>query len=430
MDSLENLKAPSMPTIIVGAGWAGLSAAFSLAQQHKKIILLEAAPQPGGRARGVSFGKEIVDNGQHLLIGAYTHTLQLLQDLGLRETDYLERRSLDWHMLDPQKTGFSKKNRLSILEHLKIIRFFKTLKTMNFQLSEDVSVQEFLVRLKQPPGLIHKLWGPMALAALSTPLQEASAQVFLQVLKDSFSEKNRNSNFLFPKTDLSTLLPNPIIEYLKTHQNTVLYNQRVQRLEIENGRCTGVRTANRTFKGNAVILATPPHITAALLKTSLNTLHCETLIKNLEQFHYQPITTAYLQYPEAIQLKTPMIGLVNTQGQWIFDRAFANQANILSIVITGKGEHLELNHADLVQKLDTELRILFPKFQKGAPLDYRVICEKRAAFSCTVGIAAYRPAQITPYPNLYLAGDYTQAYYPATLESAVRSGIKAAQCHN
>src|SRR5262249_45830271 len=148
--------------------------------------------------------------------------------------------------------------------------------------------------------------------------------------------------------------------------------------------------------------------------------------ENLQKFRYQPITTVYLRYPTPIRLKTPMIGIIHGIGHWIFDRFVAGQPDILSIVMTGFGPHSDLNHTTLVEKVASEISRLFPRLP--AHLDYRVICEKRAAFSCDVGINDYRPLNTSPLSNLFLAGDYTQTGYPATLEGAIQSGVKAAQC--
>lgn len=423
--------------IVVGAGWAGLAAALALSRAGHKVTLLEAAPQAGGRARGISFGNDTVDNGQHLLIGAYTQTLQLLKWLNIPEEQMFARKPLEWHMLnlaDPKKSislkipknlvDFLKIKGLSLKERLGIIRFFRAIYNKDFEITDDISVLELLVNLKQPLSLIEKLWGPLALAALSTPIRKASAQVFLQILREVFtkpnsdfsSNTNEHSDFLFPKTNLSNLLPTPILKYLNERGNSIFYNQRIQDLIIEDGKCKGVKTATREFRSEYVILATPPHVTAELLNTKTN----------LSTFYYQPITTIYLRYANPINLKKPMIGFINATLHWMFDRCFAGQPDILSIVITGNGPHSELTHAELVEKILREIKTACPELH-AAPIDYRVITEKRAAFSCDVGINDYKPGTTTSYPNVWLAGDYTEPGYPATLEGAVRSGIKAAQ---
>ncbi|HXH55056.1 MAG TPA: hydroxysqualene dehydroxylase HpnE [Gammaproteobacteria bacterium] len=448
----------SAHTIVVGAGWTGLAAALTLTRQGHKVILLEAAPQAGGRARSIPFGSDTVDNGQHLFMGAYTEILSLLKWLNIPENAVFDRKPFEWFMLNlqgAQKTIYLKApSRMSLLkgclsflkiqgfslkERLSAIAFYRTIYHQNFYLSQDSSVYELLLNFKQPISLMEKLWGPMALAALSTPIHQASAQVFVKILRDIFKKSIKQddtgspSNWLFPKVDLSALLPNPIIKYIKENGSFIFYNQRVQGLIIENGVCKGVQTATRTFYSKSIILATPPHVAAKLLlSNSEATDFCKKLITNLLKFHYQPITTVYLRYANAINLKKPMIGFINSTLHWMFDRRFAGQPDILSIVITGSGAHTLLPHVELVTKIQQEIRSVCSNLQvlptlHTTPIDYRVVTEKRAAFSCDVGINNYRPQASTPLANLWLAGDYIEPCYPATLEGAIRSGIKAAQ---
>jgi len=435
------------PIIIVGAGWAGLSAALTLSRQGKKIILLEAAPQAGGRARRVFFGEDRVDNGQHLLLGAYRHILTTLEWLKIPEKTCLHRVPLELWIADlhQQNRSFHLKNvkfcsplqQLASLFHLKgltwkerfkMAHFFHAIQNNLFELDAktDISIEKFLYSFNQPKSLIKKLWAPIAIAALTTPIHEASAQVFLQVLKDTFCKNKENSDLLFPKKDLSELLPDPILQHLKNHNNFIFYNQRIKGLIVENGECKGVYTAAEQFKGQSVILATPPQVSAQLIQQSPATTLCKTLIDQLLKFQYQPITTVYLRYPKAIELNFPMIGFINSTIHWIFDRSLTGHPNILSVVISAEDPHTQLAHPQLVEKITKELASHFLAF-KQTPIDYRVIREKRAAFSCHVGVNAYRPENITPLTNLWLAGDYTQTYYPATLEGAVQSGMQTAQ---
>lgn len=431
------------PIIIVGAGWAGLSAALTLSRAGKKVMLLEAAPQIGGRARAVSFAATEVDNGQHLFMGAYQSILTLLKWLQIPESSVFHRTPLEMLMWDAKQNtsdplhlklpnlpapfhvllGMMTIKGLKLNDRLKAIQFCRTIQTMKFHLKQDVSVLSFLQQHQQPDILIQNLWGPLALAALSTPLEQASACVFLHILKEVFEHSNNHSNWLFPKVNLSKVLPDPLLEHLNSSVQSVLYHQRVQTLVIENGRCIGVRTPHQTFKGHTVILATPPSVTANLLAANNTNNVCKPLVEQLLKFQYQPITTLYLSYANPVQLKTPMIGLINSMGHWVFDRKIAGQPNIVSVVFSGTGPHNDMDHISLIKHVSQELHGLLP----STPIDARVITEKRAAFSCDVGIDTYRPTALsTPLSNLWLAGDYTEPFYPATLEGAVKSGMNAA----
>jgi squalene-associated FAD-dependent desaturase len=464
-DSIKKKGSEPAHTIVVGAGWAGLSAALALTRQGHNVILLEAAPQAGGRARAIPFGSYTVDNGQHILLSAYTEILRLLRWLNIPEETIFVRKPFEWFMLNLEDTKKSIQLKMpshlsllkgffsfltikgfSLKERLRVIQFCRDIYYNNFNLSHDISVYDFLVRVKQPISLIEKLWGPMALAALSTPIHQASAQVFVKILRDIFKQKRNpfsiksppdntdsHSDWLFPKVDLSALLPNPMIQYIKQNGSSIFYNQRVQGLIIENGECKGVQTATRAFYSEHVILATPPHISAKLIGShSQSADSCKKLITNLLKFYYQPITTIYLRYPHPINLKKPMIGFINSTLHWMFDRNFAGQPDVLSIVITGNGSHTLLSHAELITKIQDEIKRACANFEafqtlQAIPIDYRVVTEKRAAFSCDVGINKYRPVPETPLSNLWLAGDYMAPCYPATLEGAIQSGTKAVQ---
>ncbi len=434
--------------IVVGAGWAGLTAAFTVAKAGHRVILLEAAPQAGGRARGIAFGEDIVDNGQHLFIGAYQETLNLLKDLHIREASVFKRTPLELFSLnlkEPLKPfhlklsqlpfpvqflgGFLSAKGLSFSEKLKAIQFARAITQPHFGTQKDISVQQLFINFEQPQSLITKLWEPIALAALSTPIEIASAEVFIKVLTETFAQNNKNSNWLFPKTNLSDVIPAPILDYLQKKHSPVLYHQRVNGLIIEKQQCKGVFTETREYRGKAVILATPPHVSAQLLKSDPTSEKlCHSTILNLQKFQYQPITTVYLRYPKAVFLEfnREMVGLINSTGHWLFHRHSVGQSDLYSVVITGLGPHSNLNHQALIKQLHHEIAQLIPSLNHPL-IDSRVICEKRAAFSCEIGSNAYRPLNYTPLENLWLCGDYTRTHYPATLEGAIQSGRKAAQ---
>jgi predicted NAD/FAD-dependent oxidoreductase len=142
------------------------------------------------------------------------------------------------------------------------------------------------------------------------------------------------------------------------------------------------------------------------------------------KFTYEPIYTVYLQYPHDVKLPQVMIGLTQTMSQWVFDRGQLNgQKGLLAVIISAKGEHQKLTHEALANQVIAELKTAFPNLP--SPKWHKVIAEKRATFACTTNLK--RPQQKTTIQNLYLAGDYTEGNYPATIEGAIQSGLSAAQ---
>lgn len=432
-----------MHTLIIGGGWAGLSAAVHLAKKdHSEITLVEAAPQVGGRARSVPFGSQTVDNGQHVLMGAYQHYLTLLDIVGIPESQLLHRcpfqfynQSLEYpgtrtRALSLVKTlapfhlllGLIKAKGFSLHEKIQILRLCQTIKKRNTQASlyvRDISVLDFLKNHHQSQKLIHSFWEPLVLAALTTPIAKASAQVFLKTLETVFTQHQTYSNWLYPKLDLSELLPNPAVRYLEQRGHRVLLNHRIDSLCLNHDRCTGAKSKDHVFNVDNVILATSPK-TAYRLMTPIPPL--SDICLSLKKMTHQPITTVYIALQEPMINTLPLMGLIGTTGQWIFNRKLSGNPTVLSVIISGEGPHQTLNQETLIQKILDETRAHYGNIH---PIAYKVITEKQAAFSCEVDIHKLRPTHLTPLKNLYLAGDYTQTGYPSSLEGAVLSGYNA-----
>lgn len=412
---------------IIGAGWAGLSTACELAAQGIRVTVLEAGPRPGGRARGFARNGLQLDNGQHIMLGAYRETLRLMQQVGLREEDGLLRLPLRLffpHHLDLDTprlpaplhllAGLMTATGLNAGERWAALRLMTRLRLLNYRLAQDITVAELLAG--QPEKLVRLLWEPLCLAALNTPLEQASAQVFLNVLRDSFSHARSDSDLLLPRTDLSTLFPMAAMRFIESHGGQVRLATRATSVEAAHD---GVTINGEHF--SHLICAVAPHAVAGLLG---HVAEMSGVIDALDQFSYQPIATVYLQYPAETRLDFPMLGMTGGHAQWVFDRgALCGQPGLLSCVISADGPHMALDHDSLAQSAHAELQALLGPL--ASPEWQQVIVEKRATFACTPNLQ--RPAVTTPHSRIFLAGDYTTGDYPATLEGAVRSGVQCAQ---
>ena len=421
-----------MSIAVIGGGWAGLAAAVTLAEQEIPVTLFESAAQLGGRARRVEINSLALDNGPHILIGAYRATLNILAAVGvdiraacfappltLQVTPmfYLRAASLPapWHL----GLGLLKSRGISLRDKLSAIRFLAALKRDGFRIAPGLSVIALLAQHQQSPALKEYLWLPLCLAALNTPPHLASAQIFVNVLRDAFFATREDSSLLLPRVDLGQLLPDPAARFIAAHEGEIRLNQRIQRVELAaDGFALHSDCGIEHF--NQVICAVPPFRVHGLLG-HLRSL--QPVLNKIAALQYQPIYTVYLQYAPSTRLPFPMLGLSNTLSQWVFDRgALCEQAGLMAVVISAEGAHEKLPHATLAQQVAQELHE-----QLGLPAEAswtQVIAEKRATFSCLASIV--RPENVTPITGLFLAGDYTACDYPATLESAVRSGIQCA----
>ncbi len=431
MACLDDL-AQELNIAVIGGGYAGMAAAVALAGQGISVTVFESAKQLGGRARGVLHEHTQLDNGQHILLGCYKETLKLIELVGGKiGQDFLHLPlQLDLHGHFSLKAphipaplhllvALLNAKGLTWNERISAIRFMFRLRRMNFELDHDLAVAELLRLHGQDMQLVQKLWEPLCIAALNTPLQIASAQVLLNVLKDAFSQTRSDSDMLIPRIDFTSLFPLRAARYVKKHSGHVLTSCGVESLlPLENGFEITTRRGSLYF--SHVVCATSPASAVKLLKP-IAELSC--VVQQIEALQYQPIYTLYLQYPKHVKLPHAMLGLYRRYSQWLFDKGqITGHHGLIASVISAEGMHQHLSQDELAQKVIAELTEEFAIADR--PLWFKVIAEKRATFSCTPDLL--RPNQKTPLPRLFLAGDYTMGNYPATLEGAVQSGLACA----
>ncbi|NCS64672.1 MAG: desaturase [Hydrogenophilales bacterium CG03_land_8_20_14_0_80_62_28] len=416
---------PDLSIAIVGGGWAGLAAAMTLADAGRRVTLFESAQQLGGRSRSVDWAGLIIDNGQHLMAGAYRETLALMTRLGT--LDLLERRRLDlrapgFRLALPDlpapfhlAVGLTMARGLSLTDKLAAARFMLALQQRHFKLDSDRSAAILLAEYRQPRRLIERLWQPICVAALNTPLAMASAQVFCNVLRDSLAGARQDSDFLFNRAAMGRLLPEAAQRYLTERGSTVRLSSRVEALRLEQGRFT---LLGPDLEADQVIIATHPARVPALLAGIAVAAKTAAQIR---QFTWQPILTLWLRFAAPLRFPYPMLALGYGAAPWAFERNDL-APGMVAIVISAEGPHLkqapERLRDQLLHKLTVELGPL------PALLASKAIVEKRATFASRPGLV--RPGHATPIAGLYLAGDYTAGDYPATLEGAVRSGVRCA----
>lgn len=416
---------------VIGGGYAGLAAAVVLAQHDVPVSVFEAARQLGGRARRVTYRGLDLDNGQHLLLGAYRETLRLTRLVGAGSEPWL-RLPLDLDIPGhfrfktpplpaPLHLAFALMTATGLTAHERFaaLRFMLNMRSRGFKLAHDCSVASLLATQRQSDRAIRLLWEPLCVAALNTPLAIASAQVFLNVLRDSFNRERADSDMVLPLVDLSRLFPDAAAEYVRQRGGSIFTGVPVRAIAVaEQGFTLATAAGEEVF--SHVVCAVPPQRMAALTQDLPQLAEAARMAQALA---YHPIYTIYLQYPQEVRLSGPLLGLTGTLSQWVCDRGYTHRTpGMLAVVISSDGAHQGMPHAQLAQQVHREIDAALGPLPP--PLWHEVIAEKRATFSCSVDLA--RPAQATPLDHFYLAGDYTAGDYPATMEAAVQSGVKCA----
>jgi hydroxysqualene dehydroxylase len=450
VDCLGDLDAalkPPRSVAVVGGGWAGCAAAATLAAGGARVLLYEAASELGGRARRLELelaGRvHRLDNGQHLMVGAYTSTARLLRDIGVDLGAMVERRPFElrypdgfrleaslrpapWHLV----TALAGARGLRWRDRIAMARLLQALKATGWSVGPDRDAAGWLARHGQSPALVSRLWRPLAIAALNTDLPDASAQLFANVLRDSLGAASDASMFWLPRADLSALLPDAVERFLGAHGGSVARGTRVDAVTRDGA---GFQLAAHgdgrrgDARFDAVVYAAPP----SQLRQVARALSAELApgLDTIARFAYEPIVTAYLKYEEDVGIARGFTALLDdpvkrAYGQWVFDRGALDAANrgVLAVVISARGPHENETLRGIGDAVSAQLS---SALGLPPPRDARVIAEKRATLAACPGLQ--RPPNVTPVQGFVLAGDWTDSDYPSTLEAAVRSGVAAAR---
>lgn len=429
-----------MNVTIIGGGWAGLAAAVKLTKHGYTVNVLEASRQLGGRARAVQFGDTHVDNGQHIMLGAYSKLLDLLGELSINEASVLKRLPLDlkfgnngdnnFHLRTPNLPapahllfGLLGAKGFSFFDRLAVIRAVISMRLAKFKLVKDIPLLDYLNKLGQTKNTIQFLWQPLCISIMNTPIETASSELFLNVIKDAFFGKKSDSDMLLPLNHLGACFPDPAMAYIEKNNGNISLGTRVESVNIKNKSVVSIKIKNNIIETDNIILATSPEQAFKFLNGHEQ---LAALAKKLGHIKSLPITTLYLRYPHAVTLGRDFVGLLDCNTQWVFDRGrLTGDTGMLAAVISGPGKHMQMTIEELTKTITREISGLYPEFP--APIETKLIREKMATIDSCVDINRYRIKNNTPVNGLWIAGDYTDTGYPSTLEGAVRSGLSCAQ---
>lgn len=422
---------------IVGGGWAGFAAAIELTHAGHEATVYEAGKVLGGRARRMASAQPsgmapAFDNGQHLLAGAYRETLRLMELVapGSSTSGFLR---LPLSLVYPEGVSIRAPRLpaplhlaaallfargLTLSEKFSAIGFMQALKKIDFAPAPDITVAEALAG--QPVAVRKYLWEPICVAALNTPVEQASFRVFARVLKDALTGRAMNSDFLIPARDLTALFPEPAAAWLERNGGAVRIRTRISTLQRSGPQWKVLWEGGEALHDKLIVATAPMH--AIDLLSPLN--DCQQIVRGLDSYSYQPILTVYAEYDSLPTFPAPLIGWVEPVPLFIFDmQASLGMVNTISVVASASGPHLEWDDARWLREIDARMRQSFGPLPP--PRLIKRITEKRATFACVPNM--FRPPANTPCSGLFLAGDYVDGPYPATIEGAVRSGVQCAQ---
>ncbi len=439
--------------VVIGGGFAGLSAAALLASRGASVSVLEARPHLGGRA--TSFADpatgELVDNGQHVLFGCCRETFRFLERIGAADAVRLQpelqvtfvdrggrRTRLTCGLAPPPGHligGLFEWDALGLSERLEILKIIPAIRMAQRELrgAREVNAalagetaENWLIRNGQGRRIREALWEPLALAALNQHPSRAAAPPFARVLAELCGPDRRDSAIGIPARPLERLYAHPARAFIEARGGTVLSGQQA-RVSIEYGAAHGVDVPGRRFAARAVIVAVPWFALAgAIPDTGNGAQPLAPLLAAASSMASSPIVTVNLWFDREV-MEEPFIGLPGRTMQWVFDKrfAFGGGASHLSVISSGAEEIIRASNDEVASQALEEIVDALPASREARLLRATVVRERRATFSLAPGQPP-RPATVTPVEGLYLAGDWIDTGLPGTIESAVTSGHWAA----
>ena len=426
-----------MEPVVLGAGVAGLAAGVALAHAGLAPHVIESRPFVGGRVRSFthSASGDEIDNGQHLLMGCYRETLRLLDLIGTRHLVsiqprlHVEFRDADGtadHLIAPPLpppfdvlAGLLRMRGLSLSERYGLLRVAREARRGGAR-STGETVNEMLVRLGQSKRACDRLWNPIVIATLNTSPSEASAELFIEVMRRAFLGSGDDSRLVLPRAGLSSLFE-PAVAFIRARGGIVELGRTATHVERELSRFRVHVSDGSTISCDRIVSALPSRQASAVLGNLLPP-------SVLPEIAMSPIVSIYLWYDRPLASVPEMTALIGTSVQWVFNRrrmmGDSEQPGLLSCTISAADVEAASAADAVIAVADAELRRAFAEIADARIVDAIVLKEKHATFKALPRMM--RPEARTSVTGLYLAGDWTSTHLPATIEGAVQSGFDAA----
>jgi squalene-associated FAD-dependent desaturase len=426
--------------IVIGGGLAGLAATTALASRGFHLTLVEARGRFGGRAGSFtdSTTGQMIDACQHVSMGCCTNFAHFCKMVGIDR--YLQPQPCLYFMTkDGRVSRFSASrlpaplhlagsflglHYLSLSEKLRIACGLACLKATPS--SADPPFVIWLEEHRQTPATIGRFWGLVLTSALNEVPEKIGLKYARKVFVDGFMSHRRGFEVELPTVPLGRLYGQELETWLREHHVEVIFQQAVKGLEMRDGRIAGALCrSGELLLGDRYIAAVPFDRLIELLPEEI--VEKESYFSNLRKLESSPITSVHLWYDRPV-LDYPHVVLVDCVGQWVFNRGEVCPGEFyLQVVVSAARQFRGLTHEEVQKLIVTELQQIFPEVALATLLRTKVVTERGATFSAFPGVDSLRPDQRSPLINLYVAGDWTNTGWPATMEGAVRSGYLAAE---
>ena len=415
--------------LIIGGGLSGLSSALYLTEMGFQVEIVEASPKLGGRTYSFEYkGKNrVIDNGQHILMGCYSHTLDYINKIKSEDKIYFQD-SLQINYASPDNKiynlsvpekfyplnflySFINFKLLTFNERKEVLKFLFRLKTIQKQIRNDQSVKSLLSANGQSSSTIKTFWKLVVISAMNTPIEIASAELFVEMIKIIFFSGKKSSAIIIPNTGLSEALVNPAMDLILSKGGTISSSERVLKIEIEGERITKVITSSREINDFDFVISA---ITAEnLLKIIPENLKNRM---NIPVFDYSSIISVNLWLDEN-PLKEKFYGIIGGEFHWLF-----NKGEYVSLIKSAANNMINLNKNDLIEIAKSEIKKYFTILNNTEVIDSKIIKERKATLISDSNSVKQRRKLIHNFNNLFIVGDWTNTGLPGTIESSVKSG--------
>ncbi len=444
-DAASRGPAAEPPVVIVGAGFAGLSAAVRLIGAGRRVIIVEATGGGGGRSRSFQHagtGLEL-DNGQHLMMGCYRETLAFLRAIG-NEGGISFQRNLAIDMVKPGggrvrlrcpalpaplhlAAGLASMRGVGLLHKASALRAGMMLRHEAARPDDNETCDDWLRRLGQTQGIRNAFWDPLIWGVLNDDPLVASAAMLVAVLDRAFLGTRDDSRLGVPRVPLSRLYVHDAIEHLRQRGAQLELGQPMRAIEVDGDGVSAVLLrSGRRIETRTVISTVPPR---PLLDALPEAARRHPVFQDVAKLTVSPIINIWLVLDRSPFRDVPFLGLIGSPLHWLFDRSQIEAHDegrvLINCTISGARGLVDDRPSTLLDLAKSELRRYFP----DRPVQvhaHKIIKEHRATISHAAGTSQWRPATRSPVPGLLLGGDWVRTGLPATIESACQSGHDAA----